>query len=419
MRSAALIPQSGEVLSRFADQSLVSVGNFAISVILARMLGPSQFGIFALLWTVVLFALTAQWALITAPMQSSLAAGERDKRAELIWALCSHSLVLALAAACIAVLVVWWTGNARQTPLALAGVGAAVVGIVAQDLTRRWLLATERPGWALISDCVRQGGVLSVLLWMTASRHGALDTCMLVIGIGAAVGCLPLIRDLEGGRPRLSVSISWAARHSEFGRWLMPSVILQTVNSSVPLYVLGISAGVAAVGSYRAAVALASPVIILSEALETFLPLRTRKALLSGGPQRLWRVLGVCAAWCFPACILYVATTYAFGSTIMAKTFGASYANQVALVLVLGIANLLQFLVYVFNVALRAVERSGAIVTGDMIATIVLGVLLLASVSQATPVKVGLCVVVHQAVKLVVLAASARRRLPAQVPRGF
>jgi O-antigen/teichoic acid export membrane protein len=415
---AALVLLGSDVLARFADQALVSVGNFAISVILARMLGPPQFGVFAVLWTVVLFALMAQWALITAPMQSSLAQSDPAGHTALFPALCSHSFVVALVGAGGAILVVLWAGGRHQTPVALTGIGAAVVAIVAQDFARRWLLATERPGWALVSDGVRQGGVLSVLFWMTGSGPVALATCVLVIGIGAAIGCLPLLRDLRRAPLRISTSVSWALRHSEFGRWLMPSVILQSVNASTPLYALGLSQGMAAVGGYRAGVALASPVIILTEALETFLPLRTRKAMLSGGPERLWRVLRGCFLLSFPVCVLYVAATYAFGSIIIVKTFGVSYANYVSVVLVLGIANLLQVLVYVFNVALRAMERSNAIVTGDIIATIVLGVLLLGTVSVATPLTVGLCVVVHQAVKLIVLATSARR-LQAPFPRGL
>jgi len=52
------------------DQVIVSGTNFFTGVLIARFLGPKEFGFFTLLWIVVLLFSNLQYALIIAPMMS-------------------------------------------------------------------------------------------------------------------------------------------------------------------------------------------------------------------------------------------------------------------------------------------------------------------------------------------------------------
>jgi len=61
---------NGREVWAISDQALVSGTNFLTNVIVARSLGISQFGIFALAWTAMLFFYSLQMALISAPMMS-------------------------------------------------------------------------------------------------------------------------------------------------------------------------------------------------------------------------------------------------------------------------------------------------------------------------------------------------------------
>jgi O-antigen/teichoic acid export membrane protein len=407
-RPRALVGR-GDVLLRFADTALVSIGNFATSVLVGRILGPRQFGVFALLWTVVALALMIQWASITSPMQSSLAQSDADPRIGMFGSLWWHSAIVGLLAGLGAVVIVLCAGEMRLSVATSAGITVSVVSIVLQDFARRWLLATERPGWALASDGLRQAGSLLVLALISGTMTVTLSFSMLVIGAGAAVGCAPLISDFRSVPLRSAAPIVWAKRHSEFARWLMPSVVLQSINAAAPLYLLGALLGVGSAGGYRAAVALASPIVILSEALETFLPLRARQATLNGGLAALRRILRSYAVLFFPLCIAYVGLISAFGSEIMEMTYGRSYTIYAPLLLTLGLASLVQFLTYLLNVGLRAIKRSDAILTADIAATVVLIAGLLSTISHATVTKAAVCVVAHQGAKLLVLLVSTRR----------
>jgi O-antigen/teichoic acid export membrane protein len=57
-------------LSALCDQALVSGANFATNVILARVLGIREYGVYALSWMAVLFVASLQWAFIVSPMMS-------------------------------------------------------------------------------------------------------------------------------------------------------------------------------------------------------------------------------------------------------------------------------------------------------------------------------------------------------------
>src|SRR4051812_3398123 len=72
----AKVPGGAATLT-LADQGIVSACNFALSVLLARGLGLERFGVFALGWTVVLFALSFSQALVVAPLLC-LAPGQLD-----------------------------------------------------------------------------------------------------------------------------------------------------------------------------------------------------------------------------------------------------------------------------------------------------------------------------------------------------
>src|SRR5207248_7427352 len=138
-----------------------------------------------------------QWASISSPMQSSLAQSDTGSRLEMFGALWCHAFIVAVLAALGAMVIVTWAGTTHSMLLTVAAIGASVLGIIMQDFVRRWLLATDRPGWALASDGLRQAGSLGILLLVSGSVSVSLWICTLVIGIAAALGCVPVASDLR------------------------------------------------------------------------------------------------------------------------------------------------------------------------------------------------------------------------------
>ena len=56
----------------FLDQSIVSLGNFLITILLLKFLGLNQFGIFSFFWIFLLLIQSLQLAYIISPMLSNI-----------------------------------------------------------------------------------------------------------------------------------------------------------------------------------------------------------------------------------------------------------------------------------------------------------------------------------------------------------
>jgi len=64
----------------FADQAMVSGSNFILGILLVRWLGLEIYGVYALLWMGVLFALGVNHAFVTKPLLSIAPKMEKEEQ---------------------------------------------------------------------------------------------------------------------------------------------------------------------------------------------------------------------------------------------------------------------------------------------------------------------------------------------------
>jgi len=380
-----------------------------MGVIVARSVGPSQFGVFALFWTIVTFTLSGTWALGLAPLQSMLPNTRRYELGSLLVALASVIGGLSMVGAIVGIGIVIRTTAAANTLGALAAL-IAVFSVVFQDFTRRWFLATERPGLALASDGLRH---VTAIVSLLAFANSSLPTCIAILASAAALGCIPLVFEFHV-RARGTKVRAYIQQLFKMGRWLASSVVLQSVSSSTPVYALSIESGVAAAGGYRAIFNLLSPIISLTEALETFLPLRSRQAMLGGGivalRQTLWE-------WWWPLQLLCTSLgigMWLFGPAVLKLVFGSAYLGYVVMLPALAAALNLQFASYILHVALRALDRAQDIPRADLASTAVLILLFSLFPLGRNVILAAIFVALAQAIKVGVWGFHARALVTAK-----
>jgi O-antigen/teichoic acid export membrane protein len=63
-----------------ADQAVVSAGNFVTAILLARAIAPSEYGIFALIYALMLFMVSVHSALVAYGLSLQGAAGTDSER---------------------------------------------------------------------------------------------------------------------------------------------------------------------------------------------------------------------------------------------------------------------------------------------------------------------------------------------------
>lgn len=355
-----------DLFFRFVDQGLVSVGNFAIALLLARLLGPTQFGVYALLWPIVNLTLGASWAFISSPMQASVAHPPAHGGRQLFDAMFSYALGIGLLGGALVVCTTGWFAQQRSSA-SVALMGAAMtMAVVLQDFARRWLLATAGASTAVLSDACRHIGVLCALGWMAYEvKTGTLVQCLAIMTLGCLAGLLPIMREILKFRWDWYQIKLHARQHGLNSRWLLASVGLQSLASATPIYALGASVGVNQAGGFRAVLNLLSPVVSLTEALETFLPLRCHQALALGGVARARLVLQLIGVP-FTAIIAgFTLVVCMEGKWFLSTLFGKSYECFAPALWPLAVAMLLQFMTYLLNVYRRVLRQTRRIFFAD------------------------------------------------------
>lgn len=375
-----------------------------MALLLARILGPSQFGVYALLWPIINLTLGVHWALITSPMQSAVVEAAPQDLGLLFNALLPHALAIGVVGGMIvATTVIWFAPHHSSVPTALVA-AAMTLAVVLQEFARRWLLAAVGAAAAVVSDACRHVGIIAALAWIThTGKTGDLQECLEIMTCACVAALIPLLARLLQFRWHWSGVKSHAHRHGATGRWLLASVGIQSLATAAPVYALGTTVGVNAAGGFRAALNLLSPVVSLTEALETFLPMRCHRAFKQGGSSKARAAL---MAIGLPGMLLIACFTLAVhiqGNWLLSHLFGKAYEGFSAVLLPLTVAMVLQFLVYLVNVYRRAAHQTKIIFLADVASLLTLVSLALFAHTPDATVVIAWAVALSQLVKLITL----------------
>ena len=268
--------------------------NFATTVALVRWLGLELFGVFSLVWMLVLFALGLQQAFLSLPMLTIGPKQREEERPDYYAALLSLEFLFSF----VAIALVWggchiaseFFGQER-----LAGVGLQVALLVcvkqAHAFIRSYFFSRDRRGAVLANDAVAYGG--QIVLLYVLHRSGTLDlksaiwAIVLTSGIACALGLVQYER-IATTRERL---VSVARRHWKFSRWLVAKAILQWFSSNYFLIAAGALLGTGALGALKAAQTVLGVLHVFFLAMENAVPVRAARILVTEGLGSLTRYM--------------------------------------------------------------------------------------------------------------------------------
>lgn len=244
-----------------ADQGLVSIGGFVVNLTLARGMPPEEYGVYVLLFMVMLQAQTVSNSLLFYPLSvrgTVLVAAEQAS-------LFGTGLVLG-ALLCVPMALVLAAG------LSVSGHGELAAPAVAwlvlwhvQELIRRGLFTQLRHAAAIPGDALRYGGQAVALVGLAASGHltlvHAVTAMALVAGLAAACQALQF-------RPAFNEVAGWRALASgcfRVGSGSLGSNVLSIASVQITPWCLVAFGGVALAGAFQASVnvvMIVNPVLI-------------------------------------------------------------------------------------------------------------------------------------------------------------
>lgn len=232
-----------------ADQGIVSLGNCATNILLARSLAVAEFGIFALLLEAMLFLNSLQAALVIYPLSVRGAILDRDGLRRLAGSCLTITLALAMPLG----LAVIFAGNAVNSLATGLLCAIALCAGQCQETLRRAMMAHGGQRRALPGDAISYLGQAALMLILSAA--GALTVngafaIMAITSIAAVIAQSIQIGPHFAFRPRELMQTGrdfW-----QLGRWVLMGNLTAIVTTLGCSWTLVYFHGADAVGQFQA-----------------------------------------------------------------------------------------------------------------------------------------------------------------------
>jgi O-antigen/teichoic acid export membrane protein len=284
------------------DQCIVSLGNFAVTLLLARLLTPADYGVYSLLFLAMLGLQTVTSSLVFYPLSVNGTVLAADERAALfgngllLLGALSVPLIFLLAA------MLWMVSE-------LALVVPAVAWLVfwqVQELMRRVLLTEMRHAAATPGDAMSYLGQAVGIVILARAGGLTLASALVVMAVTSALAALVQATQASvhpnAGGLLVATRQCWTT-----GRFSLVSNLLSSLRTQVFPWVLTALGGTALAAHFQAAqnlVMAANPILL---GLCNVIPQAAARGLREAGTAQAWhaarRYILLGAA---PICAFYI-----------------------------------------------------------------------------------------------------------------
>jgi O-antigen/teichoic acid export membrane protein len=308
-----------------ADQAVVSLGTFLINIILARQTTPSEYGIFAILISLIILLQSIGSSLVFYPLSVRGASNpENRKRLISVGAALVGLMTLPLGIG-LAGITAFFIRSDLAVPVLVFFAAAQL-----QEAFRRGLLCEFRHRAALVGDTVSYIG--QVLVAIVLAYHQALTPITALYSMAAtsllAAAIQAIQVSMERAGPRLIFET--AKDFWSLGSWSLGSSLLGILRLQTLIWILAVISGTAATAGFQAAqniINVANPLLI---SLSNIIPQAAaranaggyRAALLSTRPYILF---GLPPLLAFSCILIYMPETM-----LMIVYGSGSYYPQIA-----------------------------------------------------------------------------------------
>ena len=275
-----------------ADQAISSLTNFLLAVVIARALGPTEFGAFNLAFTAYLVSMGVSRALTTEPLAVRFSTcSEREWRTGVTEATGTAAVVAFVSgAACLLV------GALAEGPIsdAFVPLGVVMPGLLLQDCWRLAFFPANKGKAAFTNDLIWGVVLFAALLVVVTRAENVLAWGTFVWGLSAGVAAAAGAFHSRA-LPRIAgVSRWWRAQRDLASRFVLQSVVYASAGQFVYWGIAAV-AGLAAVGALRAGLILLGPLNMVFTGLALVAVPEGARMLLEGTTRlrRLCRDLSV------------------------------------------------------------------------------------------------------------------------------
>lgn len=317
------------------DQALSALSNVGLSIAVARTSSASGFGAFAVAFLLFGICLAITKATVGQPLQMRLSGASAADRHRGFQAGLGAATVLGAGLA----VLVSITGLAVGGELGGALVALAIVlpGLVLQDSCRMAAFTLGRPQVAALIDAVWAAVQFGLLALLIGNGLYRVDGLILAWGAAAAVSAV-LGAAVLRVRPVPSRTADWVRQHRNLIRYLLPEYFLGLGAMQLGILLVGVIAGLTAVGSLRAAQVLLGPLGVVGAAIFQFaIPEVARRSSVSS--RWLMAFAAAVSGGLGLLTIGYLVLMLLLPDRAGVALFGSSWAGAAAVLLAMGLSS--------------------------------------------------------------------------------
>jgi len=420
---ASVLARRHRGLIALCDQGVVSATNFATGVIIGRVCGKAELGVYMLAWTLITLTTDISATLTTTPYTVFSPQLRPRRRSQYLASILGYQLLLSMLFALTMAaggLLGSWRGWVSPSVAGVVTTTAAVITFLnLREFVRRVSFADLRMHWALAIDaiaCLAQlGGMLLLLHFggLTASRT------LTLLGISCSVAAgtwLTVHRRAFLCHTRIFAQDF--TRTWQFTKWVLASCILSVFARYLYPWVLTAFHGTSVTGIWAAClgiVALGNPVLM---GLGNYVGPKIATVYAISGiatmKRYVYRASLLFALMLLPVVLILAA----WGDHIVTGLYGSAYAGNGGVILLLALNLLITAFTYPFFCGLFTLECTKADLLINLVAVTLLFTIGIAAVKSyaalGTAATLFATTVVTSAIRLGVFTRELRRRSATQ-----
>lgn len=266
-----------------SDQALVSGTNFLMGILLARLLGLENYGLFAFGWMLVLFVSSVQLAFIVSPLFTLYP--KHANQENYVSAVHTIQIIFSVLVFVVCTLVVHLVFIYQPT-LQVDGITyslpLAAALFVWQDFYRRVNFTHKKPVRSFVSDAIAYG--LQPIAIIALHQFGGLTIHTTFLSMSVLFWCAILYNGFKITRTYdINIIKNTMMENWSFSKYLVGTSLLQWVSGNFFIIVAGGILGPIAIGAVRIAQNIVGVLHVLFSAMENSMPIKGAEILARNG----------------------------------------------------------------------------------------------------------------------------------------
>lgn len=341
------------------DQALVSGSNFISTLLVARLLGLYEFGVFATLWLVLLFINSLHSSIIVLPMMT-LVSKQKDK-IYYFGSLFIGQIIFLIVTLFISFLLIWlYLDYINYTTILYTASLFSILVLLyhTHDFYRRYFFSIKLFKNILQIDTISYLFRVFILFYIFIYyEKSTINNILFVFGITYFLGIFIALPKFIFKINKENIKVDFK-QHWELSKWLLPSGFMQWSSINLFLVISSFILGPIILGAIRVGQNIVMAFNIILQGIENFIPIDASKIYKELGINALKKYLvKVTLIGAFIAFIFGILISI-FSIDIISILYGNKYIPYNHIILWYSVILIFMYILLIFRVFLRTINET-------------------------------------------------------------